>query len=755
MNKILRLNALVICFSAGMLFSPQWGVSQITGRLDVDFIVSGNELANPLTGGINAPQLSEVDLDDDGIMDLYIFDRIGNRHLTFLNSGATSGNHYTYAPEFEANFPPVEGWLLLRDYDADGIMDIFAYSDQIVSGVMVFKGQYTSGKIDFVRHNFDELLNMIFVPLPTGGSTQLYVSEIDVPAIDDIDCDGDLDIMTFSVGGGYIDWYKNVSVESGFGRDSLHYELEENCWGGLFESGISNDLNLSPVPGDCYEGFWDEESVDERHSGSTLLTFDRDNDGDKELVLGDISFTNLILLNNAGGCAEAWFNEQEGNFPAEDVAADIPIFPAAFYLDVDNDGVKDLLAAPNSTTASEDLNALWFYKNTGSTDMPTFDLQQENFLIDQMLDFGSGAQPAFVDYNADGLLDLIVGNYSYFVPFGERDPRLFLFLNTGTAENPQFTLENDDFLEMSQYAQSSYNYAPTFGDLDGDGDQDILIGEQFGQLFYGENTAGPGNPIAISDINYNYQGINVGQASVPQIIDLNRDGLKDLVIGEKNGNVNYFVNTGTTTNPAFEPDPSVAPNNFFLGGIDTRIPGYSTGHSAPFIVDTEAEGYKLYTGSEIGRIEVYSNIDGNLDATFVTETETFGDLAEGIRTHLVLEDLNNDGMLEVILGNFAGGLEIFGTSIPKYVNVSTEDQDVFSGMRFFPNPSSDKIHLLLEGQAITDKLVTVYDKLGRKCFARDWNSGSIELDISHLVPGVYFIEIISEGQQRIEKFVVE
>jgi hypothetical protein len=756
MNKMLRLNTLMICLSVLLLFFANAGFSQITGRLAVEFIIDGNTLANPLTGGLNAPQLSEVDLDEDGLMDLYIFDRIGNRHLTFLNSGESSGNIYTYAPEFEANFPSVNGWLLLRDYDGDGIMDIFAYSDQIVSGVIVFKGFYEDGKINFIRINFDELLNMIFVPIPSGGSTQLYISEIDVPAIDDIDCDGDLDIMTFSVGGGYIDWYKNVSVESGFGMDSLHYELETNCWGGIFESGISNELNLAAVPGDCFEGFWDGEIVDERHAGSTLLTFDRDGDGDKELALGDISFTNLILLDNGGDCEEAWFNDQESNFPAEDVAVDMPIFPAGFYLDVDNDGLKDLLVSPNSTTASEDFNALWFYKNTGSTSLPNFDLQQKNFLIDQMVDFGSGAQPAFVDYNADGLLDLVVGNYSYFVPFGERDPRLFLFLNTGTAEDPEFTLEDDDFLGMSQYAQSSYNFAPTFGDLDGDGDKDIIIGEQFGQLFYGENTAGPGNPISITGVTYNYLEINVGQASVPQVVDLNRDGLKDLVIGEKNGNVNYFVNTGTTTSPAFESDPSVAPNNFFLGGIDTRIPGYSTGHSAPFIIDSETEGFKIYTGSEIGRIEVYSGIDGNLDGTFVAETENFGALAEGIRTHLVMEDLNNDGLLEVILGNFAGGLEIFGTDIPKYVNVATENPNVLTGLRVFPNPANDKINLLLDNeQDFTEKSITIYDKLGRQCFNTDWDSNAIDLNVSNFASGVYFIEIISNGQQLVEKLVIE
>ncbi|KAA3636558.1 MAG: T9SS C-terminal target domain-containing protein, partial [Bacteroidetes bacterium] len=301
----------------------------------------------------------------------------------------------------------------------------------------------------------------------------------------------------------------------------------------------------------------------------------------------------------------------------------------------------------------------------------------------------------------------------------------------------------------------SYNYAPTFGDLDGDGDYDIIIGEQFGQLFYGENTAGPGNPIDIAGVSYNYMEINVGQASVPQVIDLNRDGLKDLIIGEKNGNVNYFVNTGSSTNPVFESDPSMAPNNFFLGEIDTRIPGYSTGHSAPFVIDTEDEGYMLFTGSEVGSLEVYTNIDNNLDGTFDIEHANFLGNQEGIRTHIVLEDLNNDGLLELIFGNFSGGLEIFATDIQKYVNVSTNEPEVLADLRVFPNPVSGKVNLVTQTTAEDEKTVALYDKLGRKLLVRNWVGATLDIDVSQLNSGIYFIEIIARGNYRIEKIVVE
>ena len=65
-------------------------------------------------GGLNAGQYNAIDLDNDGIQDLMIFDRDNNKPLTFLSDGAK----YNYAPEFEHLFPEgLENWALLRDYN--------------------------------------------------------------------------------------------------------------------------------------------------------------------------------------------------------------------------------------------------------------------------------------------------------------------------------------------------------------------------------------------------------------------------------------------------------------------------------------------------------------------------------------------------------------------------------------------------------------------------------------------------------------
>jgi|GEM_PF-4447491 len=71
--------------------------AQVTQQLDVHISISGNDISYGFNGGTNNPQFHRVDLNDDGILDLYYFDKIGNVSMTYLydNSG---GMNYDYAP---------------------------------------------------------------------------------------------------------------------------------------------------------------------------------------------------------------------------------------------------------------------------------------------------------------------------------------------------------------------------------------------------------------------------------------------------------------------------------------------------------------------------------------------------------------------------------------------------------------------------------------------------------------------------------
>ena len=145
--------------------------------------------------------------------------------------------------------------------------------------------------------------------------------------------------------------------------DSLQFVLEDRCWGRFFESGISLEIDLSTDPSVCSAGFvTSTPRSSEVHSGSTVTTIDMDNDGDKEVILGDISFTNLNMLSNGGDASQAFMTAQDITFPRNTTPVDIPLFPAAYILDINNDGLKDLITAPNlGNDIGETANVGWYY----------------------------------------------------------------------------------------------------------------------------------------------------------------------------------------------------------------------------------------------------------------------------------------------------------------------------------------------------------------------------------------------------------
>ena len=186
-----------------------------------------------------------------------------------------------------------------------------------------------------------------------GNSTNLYVSSVDLPAIVDVDNDGDLDILTFIISGSTVEYHRNRSIENYGTCDSLEFNRADICWGKFSENPLDNGLTLGISCKPSNTIMYPEPSNSARHAGSTLLAFDGDGDGDKELVLGDLTFNNMVYVQNGGTPNVAFMTSYDTLFPSNSVPIDIMIFPAAFHVDVNNDGLKDLLVAPNNPVGTE------------------------------------------------------------------------------------------------------------------------------------------------------------------------------------------------------------------------------------------------------------------------------------------------------------------------------------------------------------------------------------------------------------------
>jgi hypothetical protein len=716
-------------------------------------VFSGTDtLTNAWTGGLNFCQFSEIDLNLDGIPDLFVFDRQGingGRISTFINKGTPGKVDYVSAPQYIRDFPPLHDWVILADYNCDGLPDIFTSGP--FDKITLYKNTSTlSGGVSFQLVTTSILSNYG----ASNGFLGLYVSPADIPAIVDVDGDGDLDIITYSIQGYRAEFHKNFSMEMYGTCDSLAYYEQPYCWGHFNDYlGCTNYLTLDIPSDSCGVALmpvptnWGTLSGSPKHSGTCLLCPSRTSKHDKDLIIGHVLCTNLTHLRNTGDSTNAIMNNPDYNYPSYDVPVNMNIFACGFLVDVDNDGKKDVLVSPNYNQqgGAENFNSVMWYQNVGNTDTMVLHYQQKNFLQDKMIDVGEGSFPVLHDYDGDGLADLFIGNYGYYDTSGVVQTRIAAFRNTGTITKPQFTLVTRDFANISTLNLGLTEFAPTFGDLDGDGDDDMLIGDYAGHVYYFEKQPGPPD-------NFVYQpnkfpAVHAGEYATPQLIDLDRDGLLDLVIGNRNGNIYYYRNTGTTTNPVF-----AAATTSTLGNVNTTATGYTTGYAAPFFYK-EAGPYRLLVGTESGSIQKYGNIDGNLTGTFTMLDPHVSWIGEGEQAVPYLYDINGDGLPDLFVGNNAGGVEFYtGSSLTGIVEEPLSPGFDFS---LFPVPASDDVHIHIQGFVFgSGYKLQLYDMPGRLVYETAITDAETTLPVSSFSNGMYVCRILSPKGPVMHKLVI-
>lgn len=705
------------------------------GRDTITVIEGGKVLKSAWAGGLNFCSISQVDLDLDGKLDLVLFDKVDLFSYgiirCFINKGGIGEVKYIYDYQYSSKFPRVEQWVIFLDYDNDGKSDLLTYT---LGGIKAFRNTSTPGNISFQLRKSAILSNV--TPTLSPLFTQIYSSPVSMPGFSDIDNDGDLDILTFSSSGVNIEYHKNMSVETYGNDDSLYYQLEEYTWGDVNESSCIVNLNqfLQAAP-------YDQSPLKTYHSGSCLMCFDRDGDGDKDLVLGDISCSTLHYLENGGTTSNAHITDTTKlypNYPNKASTQQIKMntFPCTYHLDIDNDGKKDLVASPN-TSNSENSNSVWYYQNTSSTPTVNFQFVKNNLLQDEMIEVGEGAYPCLLDVDTDGLLDLIIGNHGYYSGTSNKT-KLAYYKNIGSLSQPSYSLITRDFASMGTLPTTSTltGLIPASGDIDGDNDIDIILTDFYGGVHWLENTAGVGNPCNFSIFHKTYFGITTTfGAPYPQVIDVDRDGDLDFLFGLRNGQIAYYRNTGTTTSPSF----TLVTNLF--GNVDvtgnTNLYGSSEGSCAPFMFDV-AGSYKLLCGSISGKIFYYDNIDGNLSGNFNKIDTMVNKINDGPRSAIQYIDINGDGKRDLIVGDYAGGLSFYSSKAPIGINeLSNTENEVI----VYPNPANDFIEIKVLNN-FTDKLhVELYDMVGKRVLMQSASATHLQVDCESLAQGVYIMQI--------------
>src|ERR1051325_9209622 len=207
-----------------LLCSLQFSFGQGFTRFDsIPVTVNNNALKFPWCGGLNFPQMYRIDMNGDGLKDLFVYDKSTNKHRTYLNIGGSGPYQYEYHPEYEWRFPgPFDNWVALYDFNCDGKEDIFTYSNGFIK---VWKNEYSTQN----GLTFSPYINILYAtyPPPTNYNNILISSQT-YPGWADVDHDGDLDMLVYGID---VDWYENMAEEN-FGRcDTLVFNFADDCWG--------------------------------------------------------------------------------------------------------------------------------------------------------------------------------------------------------------------------------------------------------------------------------------------------------------------------------------------------------------------------------------------------------------------------------------------------------------------------------------------------------------------------------------------
>ncbi|MGC4057642.1 MAG: T9SS type A sorting domain-containing protein [Chitinophagaceae bacterium] len=720
---------------------------------------SGDKKELAWCGGFNNPQFSLADLNNDGLSDLVVYFPDQPYIKTFLNFGTASHPNYRYRPQYAKNFPICNNYLIMRDYDRDGIMDLF-HSGGV--GFTAYKGYYNgSNELCFslykgLYYNNDK---------KTIGWVNAEVNPGDIPSIVDVDNDGDLDFLSYYGDGYYMNWYQNMQVENGYATDSITIRLADHCWGKMIQGVLRTHTLGIYCDNSALSRTTDDGGTSKiTDGGNAPCLLDMDGDGDYDVLDGHRAFDYVVYLENskaATGLRDSMVYQDTAWTTLGDTVK-IAQWAAVFHLDIDQDGNRDLLVSPNGTGGSEDYRCVRFYRNIASDSHPSFKFESDSLFTSEMIDVGSGAYPFFYDYNRDGKPDLFVGNKGYY----EKSTGLYIgsvmyLENTSTPGNPSFSIMDRNFLNLQ--SKRFRGISVGIGDVDNDGKDDFVMGHTNGYVDYIKNTAVSASARPIWNLSsldtvrdFVKDPVSCNGTAVPVIYDMNADGVKDIVLGDQSGYLYYYQNASTTAGSS-----SFVFTNDQLGFAKVDPEKVTVGNSAPFIgkIDNTGRDY-LLVGSRSGRLFRFSGFEGGAIFGYFTRLDSAYSniLSQNYRSSSFLSapavaDIDGDGKYEMVVGNTHGGLFFYKQD--KTVSIG-ETAAGSRSISIYPNPAGQQLFIHQQQTKFPQHTsVIIYNTLGQEV-ARETNNAenfTISISVAKLTPGFYYCQIDQNGVQTSIPFI--
>ena len=559
---------------------------------------AGRVLELPFVGGFSAPRPQLVDADGDGDLDLFVQEVTGSVAL-YQRDGEAGG-----LPRFRFRTPRYGGldvgeWYRFADVDADGDLDLLA--EQPFSYIKYYRNDGQRGAYKFV---------LAADTLKDTDGTPIFSDRQNIPQLGDLDCNRRSDLLIGRLDG-TVGRYEAVPAEPG--RPPA-FRLVAAEFEGIRIVGqqVGPPMPFAPGPS--------------MHGANTMALADHDGDGDLDLFWGDFFEPGLLLIPNGGTCPAPDFRSTPAQFPVGR-----PLLTSGYnaptFGDLSGDGRADLVVGvlggaynPLRTSAE---NLYYLTRGTGEE----WEVRSRRLL--PVLDIGSESIPAIADLDGDGDLDMLLAN--------KLDPsdlqRSFVYRleNVGSADRPAFRMRAP--LELGK----RFHAAPAFGDLDGDGRLDLIMGQWGPRVAWYRGTARGYEPMDTALVT-----ITRGSNTVPTLGDLDGDEDLDLFVGESSGWLNYYRNDGGPSRPRF----ALVSDEFDEIRLGRR--------SAPVLSDLDGDGdLDLLVGSESNGLALFRNEGTRTVPRLVRDSEF--SVPVPVLAAPAAGDLDGDGDLDLVVGGAGGG----------------------------------------------------------------------------------------------------
>ena len=369
------------------------------------------------------------------------------------------------------------------------------------------------------------------------------------------------------------------------------------------------------------------------------------------------------------------------------------------YVDYDGDGVQDIIVGVGDWTDygwdnAYDASGVWqrgplrgfvyVARNTGTTAQPQYAAPVKIEAAGKPLEVLGMPSPNFADWDGDGDLDIICGEFLDGFTY---------FENTGTRTAPVYAagrrLTGADGKPLVMDLQM---ITPVAIDWDGDGDTDLICGDEDGRVAFIENTGKLGAdrmPVFLQPRYFRQeaQDVKFGALVTPVGCDWDGDGDIDLICGNTAGYIAFIENL---SGPGVEQPRWAEPKRLEVDGVPLRIlagPNGSIqgpceakwGYTTQTVADWDGDGLPdIVVNSILGKVHWYRNIGTRtapkLAAAQPIEVEWDGEqpsLAWGWmrpegkalltqwRTTPVAVDWNKDGLVDLVMLDHEGHLAFF------------------------------------------------------------------------------------------------